>query len=138
MSNPDSMVRFALGVIGQEETPLNAEFFSRANMDRLQRAMQETVLHETGLRLSRQSDEALAIIMRSVYVDHARNEAGNIGEQVFALNERVLDICVPQVMSGIRTYLAYIRDVSRYPVPLARAENPSVTGTKVLERSPGL
>lgn len=129
--------RFAMTVMGQEETPLSSAFFSKENMDLLQAQMAVAAFQRTGLEISRQSDESLSIIMKAVYGERALNNAHDVDQQVAELNRYVLDICIPQVISGIGGYLRYIKKISTLPVPPPRGENSSSVGTKSASGNPG-
>lgn len=134
----DPNVAFALKALGQEETPLNARFFSAENMNVVQAMLAQRVLETTGHRISRQDDRALSIIMHRLYADHAHNNWSRIEEQVATLNELVVQRCAPMVAEGIRMYLVYLRDISSLPVPLERSENVSSTGVLPVETHRGL
>lgn len=134
----DPNVAFALKTLKQEETPLNARFFSAENMDVVQAALAQRVLAATGHRISRQDDRALSIIMQRLYADHAQNNWSRLDQQVAALNEVVVQRCVPMITEGIRMYLVYLRDISSLPVPLERASNVSSTGARSVEMPHGL
>ena len=52
------------------------------------------------------------MIMRSIYLQHARNLPTQIAEQVSSLNKMVLDYAVPQVMGEAIGYVKYKNDSS--------------------------
>jgi hypothetical protein len=55
--------------------------------------------------------------------------------QVRALNVKVLDYAVPEVLSNARQYEKYKKDVSTLPVPLPHAPLATMKGTRTLEIS---
>jgi hypothetical protein len=71
-----------------KETPLNAVYFSTANIDRLQQAIHEQVLAMSGGKfdIGRQSDDDLRLIMRSYYLMFSRNDPNNIAGELEELN----------------------------------------------------
>lgn len=121
---------------GLQANELSTRFFGRANVDRLQSRLQTEILKRTGLRIDRQSDEQLLIVMRYVYVQSSRNTGGEA--EVRRLNDLVLREIVPQVGAGLAQYMAYLRDASRLPVPLARGQATSIKGNKTAELFRGI
>lgn len=116
-------------------TPLSDLFFSPLNLEALQKGLFNLVFAKScqRYRITRQSDDELLIIMRSVYLQHSRNEPHNIVDQVKELNGRVLDFCVPRILAEIESQREYQRTASVLPVPMERAQNMSSKGTKDLE-----
>lgn len=111
-------------------------FFSKANIDRVQRALQKTIKKHMGATIDRQSDEQLLIVMRYVYMQQGANYGCDA--EVDRLNALVLKEIVPQVAAGLSQYVGYLRDASTLPVPLARGQATSIRGTKTLELFRGL
>lgn len=112
-------------------TPLARRFFSRRNIDWLQRELASYVLRRTGVRIGRQSDEQLVIMMRYVYRQSGRNVGG--AAEVARLNTLVLREAVPQVGSGIEQHLMYLHDASQLAVPLPRGQATTVKGLRTAE-----
>ena len=83
--------------------------------------------------IGRQSDLQLKIIMRSMYLQYGKNLQNDIKTQVQQLNTMVVKYSVPKIISGVKQYLAYKRDVSTLPVPMDRPKNLSSAGSKVLQ-----
>lgn len=119
-----------------QATPLSRRFFSRANVDRLQRAIRHHVRRAMGLLIDRQSDEQLLIVMRYVFMQSARHHGCD--DEIARLNALVLREVVPQVGSGAAQYLAYLRDASTMHVPMARGVATSLKGTKTTQLFRGL
>lgn len=115
---------------------LSASFFGNANLDALQRRIQQEIRKRTGYVIDRQSDEQLLIVMRYVYMQSARNTGG--AAEVRRLNELVLREVVPQVGAGLAQYLGYLRDASTLPTPIARGQATSIKGTKTTQLFTGL
>lgn len=122
-------------VRGIETTQLARTFFSSDNVDALQQGIRYGVFRASEGRhvISRQSDRELEIVMRSVFLQHARNEPGNVLQQVRDLNARVLEFCVPRIVAEISMYLTHQRDLAMLPTPMDRGEMASSKGTKVLD-----
>ncbi|MEO0236658.1 MAG: hypothetical protein ABIN35_00300 [candidate division WOR-3 bacterium] len=119
----------------QEKNPLLVFFFSKKNVDHLQNLIIQMVEYlSNGLyKISRQSDNELLVVMRSVYIKTPTNPLAT-GEQfkrnVCLLNKTVLDWVVPRIMVNIQQYLGYVRDKSQDLRFLDRPENVSIVGTK--------
>lgn len=115
---------------------VNQPFFAASNVDSIQKQLRDVIAKRMGYVIDRQPDEQLQIIMRYVYMQHARN-TGGVAE-VRRLNELVLKEIVPQVASGLMQYLAYLRDASRLPTPIPRAQATSVKGTTTTQLFTGM
>lgn len=117
-------------------TPLSDLFFSATNIDALHLGIRNRVANETEGKylIGRQSDAELKIVMRSVFLQYAKHQPEKIVEQVRELNKLVLDFSVNQVLTNLRQYLIYKKDASTLPLPIEWGVNPSVKGTKNLER----
>jgi len=84
--------------------------------------------------ISRQSDIELKIIMRSFYLQYARNRTDiSILEQIKTLNGLVLEWSVPEIISNLKQKEKYIKDINSLPIPLERAELMNQKGLKQLE-----
>lgn len=119
-----------------QPTDTARRFFSKANIDRVQRALQKTIKKHMGVTIDRQSDEQLLIVMRYMYMQRGVNFGCDA--EVERLNVMVLEEIVPQVAAGLSQYAGYLKDASTLPVPLARGQATSVRGTKTLELFRGL
>lgn len=103
------------------ETPLSYAFFSQQNIQIIQNGIRAGIYHKSNGQylIGPQDCDALKIIMRSVYLQHAANQPHNVGHQVNELNQIVLNYCVQQVYSEAQGYMKYINDVSTLVVPIA-------------------
>ena len=110
-------------------------FFSSLNIDALQDAVRYRIYVETNgqFTIGRQSDQELKVVMRSIYIQHGKNNAGDCVGQVRELNAKVLEWVVPEVLSNVLQYARYKHDASTLPMPMDRAPMMSTKGTKVLE-----
>lgn len=129
----DSVTSFALHSIGQLATPLNTRFFSKGNMDALQATMTaEATKSLGGIKISRQDDKVLLIIMRSIYMENVQSASAHasLDRQLGALNNAVLNTCVSMIVNNAKRHLQYLRDISKYPEPMPRAEHQSSAGKR--------
>ena len=87
-----------------DSTEVSKLFFSLKNIDLLQQGIRNKILNVTNgkINISRQSDDELKIIMRSIYFQYGQNRNENI------------------------------KDISTLPEPLERSVLPSKKGTKTL------
>lgn len=115
------------------KTEVSRLFFSDLNVDVIQTAIIDTVKQITGKEISRQSDSELFLIMRSIYLQYARNDPNNFVPEVRSLNTRVVEYCIDVVVANLSQYLRYIQEVGRVPVPQERGAFISSAGSKTLE-----
>jgi hypothetical protein len=108
--------------LGQwDETPLSKSYFSQNNIQLIQNGIRAGVYKRSNgqYTVAPQDCDALKIIMRSIFLQHAVNADHDIAGQIFALNKLVLDYCVYHVYSEAQGYMKYLHDVSTLAVPLA-------------------
>ena len=115
------------------KTEVSELFFSDLNMGVVQASIAKSVLTLTGKQIGRQSESELFLIMRSIYLQYSRNDAGNVTAEVRALNQRVVQYCVDVVVANLTQYMRYVQEVGRVPVPQQRPPHLSSAGTKSLE-----
>jgi len=113
---------------------VNSVYFSKENIAALQQGIRYSVFRESQKVISKQNETELMVIMRSIYLQYAKNLPDNILSQIRELNGRVLDYVVPKITVELNQYDTYIRDASGLPVPMDRGQNTSVTGTKFLRQ----
>lgn len=118
----------------QQKSPLSMTYFSEANMDRVQNMIRYQVWLGSQKRhiISKQSPIELEIIMRSIYLQHARNLPCKIGEQVHELNQMVVSWCVQRILSEVDQYLGYLQNLDTLPQELDLPKNLSSKGTRTL------
>jgi hypothetical protein len=118
--------------IREVPTPLNTAFFGSQNVDAIQRELVAVLRARLGVEISRQSDEQLLIVMRSVYARESSNRTTGVPAEVHRLNGLVLAETVPIVGANLRQHLTYLRDASRLPEPIPRGLQTSVRGDKTV------
>jgi hypothetical protein len=103
------------------DTHLSQAFFSQENIQILQNGIRSGIYHRSNGQyiIGPQDCDALKIIMRSVFLQHAANQDNNISQQITELNKIVLNYCIQQVYSEAQGYMKYIDDVSTLVVPIA-------------------
>lgn len=139
-SNTNSMFKNLYG-----ETLLTFLFFSRQNIENIQKLIRMLVFKHTKEVIDDQSNTELLVVMRSIFLaysqhpklldekmsDKERKELLiKYTEEVDRLNQLVIDSTVPLIVSQLQQYLIYLSDASS---PLRVMEKPlstSVKGTK--------
>ena len=115
-------------------TPLSDTFFSEKNMENLQDMLRYRVYVASGgdFKISKQSNIELVIIMRAIYLQYSKNLSYMISEQIEELNTHVIDYILPNIMSEIRQWIYYSKDIEHLPVPLELPKNLSNKGSRIL------
>lgn len=96
-------------------TPLSEMFFGDENVKRLQKRIKREVYNRSNKKikvLTDQDREDLIIPMRAVYFDNAKHLPTNIPHQVKILNELVINYIMPDLMTNVKQYFDYIRDIN--------------------------
>lgn len=116
-------------------TDLSAIFLSDDNVNLLQIGIRNKILNLSNgkYNIGKQSDIDLKIIMRSIYFQYGKNTSNDLRAQVLDLNTRVIDWCVPEILSNIKQSDKYIMDISTLPVPLDRPNLTTQKGLRQLE-----
>ena len=115
-----------------EKSTLNEAFFSVRNIEVLQKDMISLVNQATNgkVTIGKQSEENLIIIMRSIYFKYAKhlpNEVMSIDTQICELNDKVLEWAVPNIITNVKQYFGYIKDIN---APPSVRVNPIATNNK--------
>lgn len=118
-----------------ENSILAKVFFSKKNIDNLQRRIVAGVFNESEgkINVGRQSDTELKIIMRSIFLQDGRNVDCKIQEQVVQLNNKVLEYCVQNVLIGAVGHINYMRDLQKSMDTLPNPENANIKGVNSLQ-----
>jgi len=112
-------------------------FFSKENIQIIQNALRAEVyrLSNNEYIIGQQDNDELKIIMRALYLESAINLPTNIREQVTALNQHVINHCVPKLINEVRAYINYKRDASNMYTVMTWPVYDNVKG-KTLEMKP--
>jgi hypothetical protein len=108
-----------------EDNLLSQLFFSRENMKIIKNAIRADVYAKSDNKYVVQppNDIPLKMIMKSYFINHADFYPDHITEQVSALNQRVVDFSVNQLMGACEGYVQFIADQNKVFEPLARPKN---------------
>ena len=119
-----------------ERSPLSDFFFGSRNLNHLQQLLIKLVHEKSNgvYQIGRQNDTELLIIMRSIFLQYAKNlpyDVQSLEQQICELNRQVILYALPKLMSNIQQYLSYVRDHGSNIRPLDRGEHISSAGTRV-------
>ena len=121
-----------------EETPTSQIFFSKSNMNLLQKTIRYNVFQLSKQVIDYQSYNALFVIMRSIYLQNGDSSSAslNIPDQIRVLNNMVVSYCIEvQIIPNLKQYGGYLQKIDTLPVPLERSRNESIKGTKTYDIS---
>lgn len=132
-NNNDSFKSNALKHI-HVQTKLSLVFFSEANMQRVQNMIRYNVYIKSDKQfvIAPQSAIELQIIMRAIYLQHAKNLDYNISEQVQELDDMIVNFSVPKIINEVIQYNGYLKQLEYLPIPEDRPVNMSSRGTRTL------
>lgn len=103
------------------ETALSQAYFSKQNQQIIQNGIRAGVynLSKGQFVVGPQECDDLQIIMRGVFLQHAKNQPDDITGQISTLNSLVLEYAVPQVYNDAVSYMKFKRDTSTMwnPIP---------------------
>lgn len=118
-----------------KETYLNKIFFSRDNIELLQREIQGQVRAMSGgkYNIDKQNEDDLKIIMRSYYLMFGKNDPNNVDGELRDLNGRVVGYAAAKVYSEVDFHMFYLKDIEEFAPPIANPMNPHVFGTRTGE-----
>ena len=98
-------------------------FFSEENMEILQKILRKEIYVLMKRQIGPQSKEHLINIMHYAYKENDTSRL-NISsrDRLNFLNKKVLEIIIPMVVDGIRSYQGYVRDASKLYEPMERGK----------------
>ena len=93
-------------------TPLNTLYFSPFNVNLVQRAVRENVKKMTGISIDYQNSGDLFALMRVVFISNAGDPYASTCSQVQTMNNIAIKQATSQVITGLSSYMGYLRDAS--------------------------
>ena len=102
-------------------TKLSNAFFSEKNIQIIQNGIRSGVFNKSNKQyvICEQNPDELQIIMRSIFLQYAKNLPHNLPEQISDLNKNVFDYAINQVYSEAEGYMKYKKDASTMWTPIA-------------------
>jgi hypothetical protein len=73
------------------------------------------------------------LIMRSYYLQYARNDPESVGAELDSLNHRVVAYASDRILVEIEAYIYYRKDQENFPEPLSAPVNVNTYGTRTNE-----
>lgn len=122
----EDRVRKVLGSVQVPVDSMNARFFSSRHVDELQAAIVTLIYRELGMRIQRQSDDELLIIMRGIYM-LLRPTNPTLED----LDRRVLQAAVDSIRTNLEVYKTYMDTDKRIQFVMDRGINTNIRGTKL-------
>lgn len=125
-NNYGNVAKMALKGI-QCTTDLSNLFFSDENIKRIMKKIRKEVRVRTNNQFSLDVDpnvRDVIIHMTAVYKEHARFLPNKIVHQVKKLNEKVIDEILPGLITNIKQYWGYLKEINKPLDPIARPVNP--------------
>ena len=115
---------------GWTDTVLSLLFFSKENIQIIQNALKRGVYERSNKQfiIGPQNCDELKIIMRSIYLQHAKNLPHDIKHQISTLNELVINYAIKQIYNEAVSYIKYKHDASTMQIPINLAVNTSSKG----------
>ena len=106
-----------------EKSKLSEAFLSSENIDIIQESIRHGVYQKIGKIISKQSNEEVFTIMRSIYLQEGGKrirDRSDLMKEIHSLNKKVIDYSVDFISSKLKQYDMYLNDISTLPVPLER------------------
>jgi hypothetical protein len=122
-----------------EQTDLSKAFFTRRNLESIQKQIRDGVYRASGpkqYKIDDQDVDEIKTIMRAMYLTYAKNNPFQIDAQINDLNRLVIEWAIPRIVSEIDQYAFYLKDISHLPIPMEKPLNVSSAGTKSLPFKP--
>ena len=111
----------------QEITPVSNIFFSDLNINTIDKAIRSNIKKYTHNSITKQINNSLFIIMRSIYLQYSKNISSNDTlAEIKYLNKLVINECVEKITSELIAYNRYEKDINNLVIPL---DNPSDTSS---------
>lgn len=113
---------------------LSDTFFSKENMAHLQDLLRYRVFiaSKGKYKISNQDETELLIIQRAMFLQHSKNLPYNIKHQIEELNGYVIQFILPKIISEIKQWLYYSKDIQHLPTLMELPKNVSSAGTRNL------
>jgi hypothetical protein len=122
----------------QYNTPLSYAFFSADNI----KSIQASIRYQVWLRsdkkhiIGNQSEEELKVIMRSIFLQNSLNQENDIIGQVRELTGLVISYAVKMILTEIKQFVSYNKEISAPRQIMNHSINTSIRGSRQLEQKP--
>jgi hypothetical protein len=118
-----------------EQGDLEEYFFSDENISLINKQIILSVFNKTKgqFKISEQSSQSLIIVMRYVFLEHAKHLPYNIKQQIRELNCRVVGEILPNIITNITQRIEYLKKIEN---PTASPLLPLPISTSALRNLP--
>jgi len=117
-----------------EPTPLSELFFSKENINRIQKMIKTEIMIQTAgkYKVDEQDESDLLVAMRATFMNYGDFLPDKIVHQVKLLNKKVICDVTPDMITEIKQYYSYIDEINKPLQPIARPMNVSHAGRRTL------
>ena len=120
-----------------EQGDLEEYFFSDENIDLINKQIILSVFNKTKgqFKIAPQSSQSLIIVMRYVFLEHAKHLPYNIKQQINELNCRVVGEILPNIVTNITQRIEYLKKIENptatplLPLPISTSISRSLPST---------
>tara|TARA_Y100000389_G_scaffold79356_2_gene76110 strand:- start:1783 stop:2529 length:747 start_codon:yes stop_codon:yes gene_type:complete len=114
----DNQANSVKGIV--EENALSTYFFSKMNTDIIQDTIRYRVYQDTNNVISKQSENELFIVMRSILLQYGNFRSGfqELKDEIVKLNQLVVDYCAEFVSANVLQHTQYVQELERLPQPI--------------------
>jgi len=116
-------------------TELSKIYFSDKNIKRLQKKIKQEISRRTNnkyILAVDQEERDLLLVMRAVYLEYGKYIPGQIVRQIKKLNKKVINEIIPGMITELKQYYGYLREINGPLRPIDRPLNVSHAGRKTL------
>ncbi len=112
-NNKDNKQKVSRLGINEVNTPFKQLFYSQLNINILQKMIKNKVYEWGKYIISDQDQTELAMVMRKVDLWYSSNpiNSKDFSDEVIRLDKIVVSLCVPKIISEIKSYVKYLRDI---------------------------
>jgi hypothetical protein len=117
------------------DEPVGELFFSEENIKRIQKLIKNEIAIRSKNKLIMDEDQDAAdliIAMRGVYQMYGNFRKEKVVHQVKVLNKKLVDFIVPDMLTEIKQYYGYLKDINEPLKPIDRPMNVSNAGRRTL------
>lgn len=114
---------------------LSQIFYSQKNIDKIQHMIKQMVLKKTNNKFKlddNQDENDLLVVMRAIFLEHAKFLPFDISKQIKELNLRTVNYIVPDMITRIKENYFYIKNMNEPIKPMDLPINVNNAGRKTL------
>jgi hypothetical protein len=114
-----------------EQSPLSILYFSKKNIDLIQKYIKYFVFKKINYRIGNQNEQTIKSYMREAYLEYYPSLGGKcVNELLHRLNNILVNIVVKIIVTNISQQLDYIKDSESQPELMNYGKNDSIKGQK--------